>query len=68
MSITDLLDAPAEGLQSRLKMNAQDLLNSLLGMRGRTRALKAPRARIRISVYSPNGRSAVAIRLGPVKG
>lgn len=52
---------------TRLKLTAQDLLTSLLNVRSRTRAAKAPRAIIRISVYRPDGRPAVAIMMGSEK-
>jgi hypothetical protein len=75
MSIQDLLlprpaaSAPVEskaalaGLRSRL--NAQELLTMLVGLRNRMRSTDAPRAHIRMSVYMPDGRPAVDVRLGP---
>lgn len=66
MTIHDLLPSGARPpvAEPRPRFNPQELLNALLGMRHRSRAQEAPRARIRMSVYRPNGKAAVAIRLG----
>ncbi|MET0606256.1 MAG: hypothetical protein ABWZ80_07350 [Beijerinckiaceae bacterium] len=64
-------DAAAQALPNtsalsgfRPLINAQELLSMLVGMRGRFRAVAAPRAHIRMSVYLPDGRPAVEISLG----
>ena len=81
MTISDLLPArsgsPAIGSQFPLRsreadalkprLTAHDLLTSLLGIRSRTRATRAPRAHIKMSVYLPDGRAALAIMLGASK-
>ncbi len=58
--------APATGRAGlRSRFNAQELLATLVGLRSRARNAEAPRARIRMSVYLPDGRPAVDVRLGP---
>jgi hypothetical protein len=58
------LTAARSGLRGA-RFNAQELLATLVGLRSRARNADAPRARIRMSVYFPDGRPAVDVRLGP---
>ncbi|MBN9063702.1 MAG: hypothetical protein J0H41_14800 [Rhizobiales bacterium] len=49
---------------AKLRATAQDLLTTLLRVRMRARSATTPRVAIRLSVYRPDGRSAVTIRFG----